>query len=100
MVHSSNSAPVPPDLPQLITQRLQQQFAPSLLELHDESALHAGHAGNRGGGHFKLKIRSSHFSQKSVIMRHRLIYQTLADLMPERIHALSITALAENEPLR
>ncbi len=71
---------------------------PSLLEIEDDSAAHAGHKGNGGGGHFNVKIVSSHFSQKSQIIRHRLIYQILADLMPQQIHALSILAIAPNEP--
>lgn len=72
---------------------------PAILEIRDDSALHAGHAGNTGGGHFHLTIVSSLFCGKSQIIRHRLIYQTLADLMPHRIHALSIHALATDEPL-
>jgi len=79
-----------------ITSRL-QSLAPSSLQLEDESAMHAGHAGNTGGGHFKLKITSSHFSEKSQIMRHRIIYQALAELIPSKIHALSIHALAPDE---
>lgn len=79
-----------------ITQRL-QTLAPIALQLTDESAMHAGHKGNGGGGHFKLVITSSHFCGKSQIMRHRLIYQTLTDLMPHKIHALSIHAVATDE---
>ena len=79
-----------------ITSRL-QSLAPSTLQIEDESAMHAGHAGNAGGGHFKLKITSSHFSEKSQIMRHRIIYQALAELIPSKIHALSIHALAPDE---
>ncbi len=79
-----------------ITSRL-QSLNPSTLQIEDESAMHAGHAGNTGGGHFKLKITSSHFSEKSQIMRHRIIYQALAELIPSKIHALSIHALAPDE---
>jgi len=79
-----------------ITSRL-QSLTPSTLQIEDESAMHAGHAGNAGGGHFKLKITSSHFSEKSQIMRHRIIYQALAELIPSKIHALSIHALAPDE---
>lgn len=75
-----------------------QSFNPSLLELEDDSAAHAGHKGNSGGGHFNIKIVSSQFLEKSQIMRHRLIYQALADLIPQKIHALSILAIAPNEP--
>lgn len=84
------------NLQQEIVQRL-QSMNPISLEIEDESALHAGHAGNGGGGHFKLTMTSSHFSGKSHIMRHRLIYQTLSDLIPNKIHALSITAIAPEE---
>lgn len=79
-----------------ITSRL-QSLTPSTLQIEDESAMHAGHAGNAGGGHFKLKITSSHFSEKSQIMRHRIIYQALVELIPSKIHALSIHALAPDE---
>ncbi len=84
------------NLAEEITLRL-QTFEPSLLELIDESAMHAGHAGNTGGGHFKLNITSSHFFEKSMIIRHRLIYQRLADLIPTKIHALSIQAHAPTD---
>ena len=85
------------NLIETITQRL-NVLAPSSLTIKDDSAQHAGHAGNTGGGHFSLTIVSSQFSQKSQIMRHRLIYQALSDLMPHQIHALSILAIAPNEP--
>ncbi|MES2501314.1 MAG: BolA family protein [Pseudomonadota bacterium] len=71
---------------------------PISLTLQDDSALHAGHAGNGGGGHFSLTIVSSQFSQKSPIMRHRLIYQALTDLMPQQIHAISILAISPDDP--
>lgn len=80
-----------------ITQRL-QALAPTSLELIDDSALHAGHSGNNGGGHFRLNISSSHFYQKSHIMRHRAVYDLLADLIPTKIHALSIVANTPDEP--
>ncbi len=71
---------------------------PVSIEIQDDSALHAGHAGNTGGGHFTLKIVSSQFSQKSQIIRHRLIYQALTDLIPQQIHALSILAISPDDP--
>ena len=74
-----------------------QSLMPTSLEIIDESAMHAGHAGNSGGAHFKLELTSSHFCNKSQIMRHRLIYQILADLIPKQIHALSIEARATDD---
>lgn len=82
------------ELAQEIRQRL-QPLQPSLLEISDESDLHRGHAGNGGGGHFSLKVKSSLFSEKSQIMRHRMVYALLQDLIPHRIHALSIDAQAD-----
>jgi BolA protein len=79
-----------------ITSRL-KPLEPTALNIIDDSALHAGHESSGGGGHFTLHITSSHFCGKSLIMRHRLIYQTLNDLMPHKIHALSIHATATDE---
>ena len=76
---------------------LLQALAPTSVDLIDESAQHAGHKGNGGGGHYKLNITSSHFCGKSQIMRHRLVYQALADLIPHKVHALSIHAIATDE---
>ena len=73
-------------------------FEPISLEIQDDSAAHAGHKGNGGGGHFTVKMISSHFSQKSQIMRHRLIYQALSDLIPQQIHAISIVAISPTDP--
>lgn len=79
-----------------IKQRL-QALSPEQIEIQDDSELHRGHAGNGGGGHFTIKVKSSQFSGKSQIMRHRMVYQYLQDLMPHRIHALSIQALSSDE---
>lgn len=75
-----------------------QALEPVRLEIRDDSALHAGHAGNTGGGHFHVVIVSSQFCGKSHIMRHRSVYQALGGLIPNRIHALSIQAIATDEP--
>ncbi|WP_410497555.1 BolA family protein [Chitinibacter sp. S2-10] len=68
------------------------------IELFDDSAAHAGHAGAAsGGGHFELTVVSSAFIGKKTLERHRMVYQPLADLIPHRIHALSIRALTPDE---
>jgi BolA protein len=73
-------------------------LAPSILELEDESALHAGHAGAAsGGGHYRLKIVSERFQGLKLVMRHRLVYDAVHDMMRTEIHALAITALAPSE---
>ncbi|ABE50147.1 MULTISPECIES: BolA family protein [Methylobacillus] len=73
-------------------------LSPTMLEIRDDSALHKGHAGNNGGGHFFLTIASAEFSGKSQVMRHRQVYAMLGDLIPHKIHALSIQAIATDDP--
>jgi BolA family transcriptional regulator, general stress-responsive regulator len=71
---------------------------PDLLEIEDESALHARHAGAKsGGGHYRLRIVSTAFAQQNTLARHRLVYATLGNLMQNEIHALSITAYSPEE---
>lgn len=81
-----------------IRARLIATFAPTECQLEDDSAHHAGHAGAAsGGGHYTLRIVSSHFEGQSRLSRHRLVYDSLQDLMHSDIHALAITALAPSE---
>ncbi len=76
---------------EVIQQRLEAAFNPTCLEIIDDSATHFGHSGNTsGGGHFLLKIRSNMFQGLRLIEQHRLIYAELQDLIPNKIHALSI----------
>jgi BolA protein len=71
---------------------------PSTLEIHDDSAEHAGHAGAAGGaGHFSLLIVSKAFSGVSRLERHQQVLNRLTDLLPHPIHALSIKALTPDE---
>ena len=70
---------------------------PQHLEIVDESALHAGHAGAKSGGHFQLTLVSPAFSGQTPVARHRLVYQALGDMMSGKIHALSIVAMAPEE---
>lgn len=71
-------------------------LAPTLLEIRDDSARHAGHAGARGGGHFAMTIVSPQFSGKGRMERHRMVYDALGALMND-IHALSIVAKTPEE---
>ena len=71
---------------------------PSVLELSDDSHLHVGHAGAAsGGGHYSLRIVSPRFEGQRLVMRHRLVYDALHEMMKTDIHALAITALAPSE---
>jgi BolA protein len=88
----------PDSRPERIRALLSSALAPSELELVDESAMHAGHAGAAsGGGHYRLKIVSARFEGLRLVMRHRLVYDSVHDMMQTEIHALAITALAPSE---
>lgn len=74
-----------------------ETLAPDNLALEDESAQHAGHAGASSGGHYRLTIVSSRFEGLNAVSRHRLVYQSLGDLMQRGIHALAISAYTPAE---
>jgi BolA family transcriptional regulator, general stress-responsive regulator len=72
---------------------------PTRLELEDQSAHHIGHAGHdgRGESHFALTIESAAFAGLNRVQRQRAVYSALGDLMQDRVHALTIKALAPGE---
>jgi BolA protein len=73
-------------------------LAPESLEVIDESAAHAGHAGARsGGGHYRLVIVARAFEGKPAQLRHRMVYEALGPMMKAEIHALAIKAYAPGE---
>lgn len=79
--------------------RLTERFAPSRLEIIDESHRHAGHAGAgpEGETHFAVTIVSAVFDGLGRVARQRLVYETLAEELATRVHALSLTTLGSNE---
>jgi len=83
---------------EIIKQKLNETLNPELIEIIDDSAAHAGHAGAKnGGGHYNVTIVADIFNDKSLVQRHQLIYQALGDLMKNEIHALGINALTPSE---
>ena len=75
------------------------RLEPQRLELVDDSARHAGHAGARpqGESHFRLLIVADAFNGRSRIERQRMVYGALGDLLRTDVHALSIAALSPAE---
>jgi BolA family transcriptional regulator, general stress-responsive regulator len=74
-------------------QRLAELLAPTRLEVFDESAAHAGHAGADGTGfgtHFRVRIASPLFAGRSRVACHRLVYDALQDFVDRGLHALAI----------
>jgi BolA protein len=90
---------LPTPVADAIRQRLTAALAPSALELIDESARHAGHAGARpqGESHFRLAVVAAAFAGKSRLERQRMVFTALGGLMQTDIHALAITALTPDE---
>jgi BolA protein len=80
-----------------IRRKLAESLNPSVLEVVNESHLHAGHAGDDGSGetHFRVKVVSAAFSGMTRVEMQRLVYEILKMEMGIGIHALSINALAE-----
>ena len=76
---------------------LERELTPVSLEIIDDSARHAGHAGAREGGHFRVALVASAFTGRSQLERHRLVYAAVAPLMGQGVHALSIVARAPEE---
>lgn len=75
----------------LIREKLTHSLSPTKLEIIDDSHLHIGHEGaKKGGGHFTIIISTEIFNDKSLIESHRLIYESLGNLMKKKIHALQI----------
>jgi len=80
-------------LAERMAQRLREKLQPSLLEVIDESAAHAGHAGSNGtayGTHFRVRIAAPIFTDLSRVARHRLVYDALQDFIAQGVHAIAI----------
>lgn len=76
-----------------IEQKLTKEFAPTAIEVLDESHLHAGHSGNPGGDgetHFRVRMTSEQFAGKMRVAQHRMVNEVLADELKHPVHALAL----------
>ena len=83
-------------LAQTMHQVLTERLTPTELEVLDESAAHAGHAGANGTGfgtHFRVRIAAPAMAGKSRVAQHRLVYDALQDFIDQGVHALAIEVL-------
>jgi len=82
-----------------ITEKITKALEPTQISVEDESHLHAGHAGARPEGqtHFGVKVVSAQFTGMTLVNRHRLINEALAEELKGPIHALAIKALSPDE---
>jgi len=89
----NSDSPVPEITAAALTLQLQSQLQSTQLEVIDESAQHAGHAGANAAGrgsHFRVRIASPLFNGKRRIQQHRLVYDALQEFMLQGVHALAI----------
>jgi BolA family transcriptional regulator, general stress-responsive regulator len=85
------------ELADRMAQRLRERLQPTQLEVIDESAAHAGHAGANGTGwgtHFRVRIATPLFTDLSRVARHRLVYDALQDFIAQGVHAIAIETLS------
>lgn len=89
---------------QIIRRKITESLQPTVLEIYNDSKLHAHHVGMRGSSntiesHFRLKIVSQAFENKSKPMRHRLVYKLLADEMSmiNGVHAIQLSTKTPKE---
>jgi BolA protein len=76
---------------------LREALSPVELDVRDDSAQHAGHAGAAAGAHFSVTITSPRFAGLSLVARHRLVYHAVRLLIPQGVHALAIEARSTEE---
>jgi BolA protein len=87
----------------VVTERIQAKltaaFAPTRLDVVDDSDRHQGHAGHNGVGesHFNVTIEAQAFAGQPRVARQRLVHQALAEELAGPVHALSIIARAPGE---
>jgi BolA protein len=81
-------------------QKLEAAFQPLRLEIVDESARHAGHAGARPQGetHYRITLVAAVFAGQSRLARQRRVNEALAEELQGGVHALAMTVLAPGEP--
>lgn len=84
-----------------IRSKLEAAFAPTKLDIADDSEKHRGHAGHREGGesHFTVVIESAAFAGVNRVARQRMVYGALSDELSGPVHALSVKAIAPGEGL-
>ena len=76
-----------------ILRKLEKELNPTLIEIKDESHLHANHnpSAKEGGTHFKIKIISKKFKGKSRIEKHRIVNNILENEFKKGLHALTLS---------
>lgn len=81
-----------PPMAEFLRARLQARFAPTQLQVIDESDQHRGHGGWREGGetHFRVVMRAAAFDGISRVARSREVHAALRDELAGSVHALAL----------
>jgi len=89
------AGPIQQEMEQLLT----QAFAPTKLDVINDSAMHRGHSGDDGTGesHFTVVIEAEAFTGINRVMRQRMVNKALGDIPGDRVHALAIKASCPGE---
>lgn len=89
------NGPIAQEMHRLLT----DAFAPTHLDIINDTANHLGHAGDDGSGesHFTIEIESAAFAGASRLQRQRMVNAALGDIPGQRVHALAIKARAPGE---
>ncbi len=97
--NKADETPPPTTRAGRLEQVLRAEFAPVMLAVEDESALHAGHAGARAGGetHYRITIVTEQFSSLKRIERSRLVHNVLSREFAGGLHALSLILRSPSE---
>lgn len=84
-----------------IVEKLSQKFAPTHLEVLDESDRHKGHGGSRpeGESHFRVRIATPHFAGKTRLQQHRAVMDALDAELKGGVHALAIEVVGPDGPV-
>jgi BolA protein len=77
-----------------ITDKVSQALNPELLQLENESHMHAG---PRTDSHFKLVVVADAFEGLTKVKRHQRLYQLLADELQGPVHALALHLYTPSE---
>ena len=80
-----------------IKKRLDEKLDLIHFEIKDFTGRHLNHKLHEGGFHLETTIVSDDFTDKTLIERHRVVYDAMGELMKHEIHALSMRTLTRDE---
>jgi len=88
------NTPMPATMADEMHALLTAEFAPTRLEIINDSAKHHGHMGDDGSGesHFTIHIETAAFAEMNRLARQRAVIAALGDIVGERVHAVAIKA--------